>query len=170
VSRGFGVFCGARGEALLSFLGGPPPPPPSLSLSHTRTRNIPFDDPPTNNSGFGFVEYEEADDAAAAVANMDSGEFFGRTLRVNLAQGGVVVGGGGGGGPGGSKHQPVWADADRYMDDLEREQALEAADAEAARQAAEARRREETAKAEAMEALEREQQQEGVGGGGGEKR
>jgi hypothetical protein len=103
---------------------------------------------------------------------MDAAEFFGRTLRVNLAQGGMIATGGGGG-AGSSKNQPVWADADKYLDELEKEQRLGEAAAEA-KTAAEARKRaEETAAAErveqeqrgggldAMEALEREE-----GGGG----
>lgn len=97
---------------------------------------------------------------------MDAGEFFGRTLRVNLAQGGVIASSGGP--SGGGKNQPVWADADRYLDELEREQQLERADEEARAAAAERRRAEETAAAEraekeraggggdAMEALEKE--------------
>lgn len=36
--------------------------------------------------GFGFVEYEDAEDAEEAVFNMDGGELLGRTLKVNLAQ------------------------------------------------------------------------------------
>lgn len=91
---------------------------------------------------------------------MDAGEFYGRTLRVNLAQGGAITGGGGG--AGNNKNQPVWADADKYLDELEREQALERADAEAAKGAAERRRAEETAAAERVE-----QRGAAVGGGGG---
>lgn len=36
--------------------------------------------------GFGFVEYEDAEDAEEAVFNMDGGELLGRTLKVSLAQ------------------------------------------------------------------------------------
>jgi peptidyl-prolyl isomerase E (cyclophilin E) len=36
--------------------------------------------------GFGFVEYEDADDASEAIFNLDGGEILGRTLQVNLAQ------------------------------------------------------------------------------------
>jgi len=76
---------------------------------------------------------------------MDAGEFFGRTLRVNVAQGGAIAHGKGGG-------QPVWADADTYIDALEKEQALERADAEAAAAAARGRQRAETEAAVRAEA------------------
>ena len=36
--------------------------------------------------GFGFVEYESAEDAAAAIDNMNDSELFGRAIRVNLAK------------------------------------------------------------------------------------
>lgn len=36
--------------------------------------------------GFAFVEFEDSDDAAEAIFNMDGGELMGRTIRVSLAQ------------------------------------------------------------------------------------
>lgn len=36
--------------------------------------------------GFGFVEYEDADDASEAIFNMDGADLMGRTIRVSLAQ------------------------------------------------------------------------------------
>ena len=36
--------------------------------------------------GFGFVVFEEMEDAAAAMDNMDDAELFGRVLRVTLAK------------------------------------------------------------------------------------
>ena len=36
--------------------------------------------------GFAFVEFELAEDAAAAIDNMNESELCGRTLRVNLAK------------------------------------------------------------------------------------
>jgi peptidyl-prolyl isomerase E (cyclophilin E) len=36
--------------------------------------------------GFGFIEYEDADDASEAIFNMDGAELMGRTLRVSMAQ------------------------------------------------------------------------------------
>merc|ERR1712087_271708 len=38
------------------------------------------------NRGFGFVEYQEREDAAAAMDNMNEAELFGRVLKVNFAQ------------------------------------------------------------------------------------
>ena len=54
--------------------------------------------------GFGFVEYEERADAEAAMENMNDGELFGRTLRVNFA------------GPAKAGSKAIWdADADVYF-------------------------------------------------------
>lgn len=36
--------------------------------------------------GFGFVEYQEADDAQHAMDNMNDSELFGRVLKVNIAK------------------------------------------------------------------------------------
>ena len=36
--------------------------------------------------GFGFVEYDDADDAAEAIFNMDGADLMGRTLKVSMAQ------------------------------------------------------------------------------------
>jgi peptidyl-prolyl isomerase E (cyclophilin E) len=36
--------------------------------------------------GFGFVEYEDADDASEAIFNMDGADLMGRTVRVSMAQ------------------------------------------------------------------------------------
>ncbi|KAL1421170.1 hypothetical protein MTO96_023339 [Rhipicephalus appendiculatus] len=36
--------------------------------------------------GFAFVEFESAEDAAAAIDNMNDSELFGRTIRVNIAK------------------------------------------------------------------------------------
>ena len=36
--------------------------------------------------GFGFVEFEEEEDAAAAIENMDDAELLGRVLKVNVAK------------------------------------------------------------------------------------
>jgi peptidyl-prolyl isomerase E (cyclophilin E) len=38
------------------------------------------------HKGFGFVEYEDADDATEAIFNMDGADLSGRTLRVSVAQ------------------------------------------------------------------------------------
>ena len=72
---------------------------------------------------FGFVEYEEKDDAATAIDNMHNAELFGRVLKVNFAQPMKIKGG-----DKGWSHQAVWADADKYMEEMEAEQELEAHD------------------------------------------
>lgn len=36
--------------------------------------------------GFGFVEFEDADDAAEAIFNMDGADLMGRTIKVSMAQ------------------------------------------------------------------------------------
>ena len=38
------------------------------------------------HKGFGFVEYEDADEANEAIFNMDGADLMGRTLRVSMAQ------------------------------------------------------------------------------------
>ncbi|KJE90249.1 peptidyl-prolyl cis-trans isomerase E [Capsaspora owczarzaki ATCC 30864] len=46
---------------------------------------MPMDYSTDKHRGFGFVEFEDAEDAAAAIDNMDEAELFGRTIRVNVA-------------------------------------------------------------------------------------
>mmetsp|Transcript_8333 Transcript_8333/g.10911 ORF Transcript_8333/g.10911 Transcript_8333/m.10911 type:complete len:108 (-) Transcript_8333:301-624(-) len=48
--------------------------------------DMPMDYTSGVHKGFGFVEFEDADDAAEAIYNMDGSELMGRTLTVNLAQ------------------------------------------------------------------------------------
>eukprot|EP00937_MAST-01D_sp_MAST-1D-sp2_P007511 g7511.t1 len=60
--------------------------------------------------GFGFVEFEEAEDAAAAIDNMHESELLGRVLRVNLAK------------PTGNRlgsTKAVWAEADEWLQGLD---------------------------------------------------
>lgn len=47
---------------------------------------IPMDYSTQKHRGFGFVEFEFAEDGAAAIDNMNEAELFGRTIRVNLAK------------------------------------------------------------------------------------
>uniref|UniRef100_A0A1B6CLZ8 Peptidyl-prolyl cis-trans isomerase E n=1 Tax=Clastoptera arizonana TaxID=38151 RepID=A0A1B6CLZ8_9HEMI len=47
---------------------------------------IPLDYETEKHRGFAFVEFELAEDAAAAIDNMNDCELFGRTIRVNLAK------------------------------------------------------------------------------------
>ncbi|KAF4518732.1 hypothetical protein B566_EDAN005185 [Ephemera danica] len=47
---------------------------------------IPLDYETEKHRGFAFVEFETAEDAMAAIDNMNDSELFGRTIRVNLAK------------------------------------------------------------------------------------
>ena len=55
--------------------------------------------------GFGFVEFDEAEDAAQAEANMDDSQLFGRVLRVKLAK------------PNAIQQQSVWAQQEAVDDE-----------------------------------------------------
>ena len=48
--------------------------------------SIPLDYSTQKHRGFAFVEFELAEDAAAAIDNMNESELFGRTVRVNIAR------------------------------------------------------------------------------------
>ena len=48
--------------------------------------NIPMDYATQKHRGFAFVEFESAEDALAAIDNMNEAELFGRTLHVNSAK------------------------------------------------------------------------------------
>jgi peptidyl-prolyl isomerase E (cyclophilin E) len=64
------------------------------------------------NRGFAFVEFEEVEDAAAAIDTMDASELLGRVLRVNLAK------------PAKNKlgsNKAVWAEADDWYKALPEE-------------------------------------------------
>lgn len=72
--------------------------------------SIPMDHATGKHRGFGFVQFEEKDDATAALDNMHNAELFGKVLKVNFAQPMKIKGG-----DKGWSHQAVWADADTYM-------------------------------------------------------
>lgn len=48
--------------------------------------NIPLDYETEKHRGFAFVEFELAEDAAAAIDNMNDSELFGKTIRCNIAK------------------------------------------------------------------------------------
>lgn len=63
--------------------------------------NLPIDFATQKHRGFSFVEFESADDAAAAMDNMNESEIFGKTIRVNIAKPLKLKEG---------SARPVWAD------------------------------------------------------------
>ncbi|KAF6266253.1 hypothetical protein COO60DRAFT_444001 [Scenedesmus sp. NREL 46B-D3] len=81
-----------------------------LPFGDLKDVNIPIDNATGQHRGFGFVEFEEKEDAAAAIDNMHNSEIYGRVLKVNYAQPMKIKGG-----DKGWSHQPVWADADEYL-------------------------------------------------------
>eukprot|EP00761_Pharyngomonas_kirbyi_P012843 gb/GECH01012870.1/.p1 GENE.gb/GECH01012870.1/~~gb/GECH01012870.1/.p1 ORF type:complete len:150 (+),score=45.29 gb/GECH01012870.1/:1-450(+) len=71
---------------------------------------LPLDSKTGEKKGFGFVEFELPEDAAAAMENMNKAELYGRTLHVNLARPGLA--------PGVDINQPVWANADSWFESM----------------------------------------------------
>mmetsp|Transcript_19259 Transcript_19259/g.33708 ORF Transcript_19259/g.33708 Transcript_19259/m.33708 type:complete len:117 (+) Transcript_19259:35-385(+) len=68
--------------------------------------NMPLDNASQKHRGFCFVQYEEKDDAADAIDNMNNAELNGRVLKVNLSRPDAMKGG----------HKPVWeTQADKYF-------------------------------------------------------
>ena len=57
-----------------------------IPFGDVREVNIPKDFVENKNKGFAFVDYEEEEDALAAVANMNGSELQGKVLKVNLAR------------------------------------------------------------------------------------
>ncbi|ACO65465.1 predicted protein, partial [Micromonas commoda] len=76
--------------------------------------DIPMDHQTQAHRGFGFVTFEETEDAAEAMDNMHNAELYGKVLRCNYAQPRAIKGGNQG-----WSMQPVWADADKYKEDVE---------------------------------------------------
>merc|ERR1711935_590630 len=48
--------------------------------------NIPIEQTTQKHRGFGFITFEEREDAKAAIENMNNSELYGRVLRVNIAK------------------------------------------------------------------------------------
>ena len=57
-----------------------------IPFGNIKSLDIPMDYANGAHKGFGFVEYEDADDAAEAIFNMDGSDLLGRTMKVSLAQ------------------------------------------------------------------------------------
>ncbi|XP_062506488.1 peptidyl-prolyl cis-trans isomerase E-like [Corticium candelabrum] len=64
---------------------------------------LPLDFATQKHRGFAFVEFESAEDAAAAMDNMNDADLFGRTIKVNIARPAKVKEG---------SSKAVWADDD----------------------------------------------------------
>mmetsp|Transcript_33362 Transcript_33362/g.68893 ORF Transcript_33362/g.68893 Transcript_33362/m.68893 type:complete len:134 (-) Transcript_33362:2267-2668(-) len=70
--------------------------------------SIPLDNQSGKHRGFGFVEFESAEDANEATFNMNNGELNGRVLNVNVAKPMTVTE---------RSAKAVWhADADTYFE------------------------------------------------------
>ena len=70
--------------------------------------NMPLDNATQKHRGFAFVQYDEKEDAADAIDNMNNAELFGRVLKVNLSKPDAMKGG----------HRPVWeSQADKFFGD-----------------------------------------------------
>eukprot|EP00243_Klebsormidium_subtile_P003477 TRINITY_DN16883_c0_g1_i1.p2 TRINITY_DN16883_c0_g1~~TRINITY_DN16883_c0_g1_i1.p2 ORF type:complete len:170 (-),score=62.07 TRINITY_DN16883_c0_g1_i1:286-795(-) len=82
--------------------------------------NTPLDQATQQHRGFGFITYMEAEDAAAALDNMNNAELYGRVLTVNVAQPIKIKGG-----EQGWANQPVWAEADTWFERQQQEEELE---------------------------------------------
>jgi len=57
------------------------------------------------HKGFAFIEYQFPEDASDAIDNMDNGEIYGKTIRVNLARPSKFRE---------TNNKPIWAD-DEYL-------------------------------------------------------
>eukprot|EP00591_Stephanopyxis_turris_P005083 CAMPEP_0195515882 /NCGR_PEP_ID=MMETSP0794_2-20130614/6793_1 /TAXON_ID=515487 /ORGANISM="Stephanopyxis turris, Strain CCMP 815" /LENGTH=152 /DNA_ID=CAMNT_0040644375 /DNA_START=74 /DNA_END=532 /DNA_ORIENTATION=- len=57
-----------------------------ISFGPIRSIEMPRDYAKGTHKGFGFVEYEDCEDAAEAIYNMDGSELMGRVLSVSLAK------------------------------------------------------------------------------------
>eukprot|EP00035_Acanthoeca_spectabilis_P023359 m.448969 g.448969 ORF g.448969 m.448969 type:complete len:324 (-) comp19747_c0_seq1:70-1041(-) len=64
---------------------------------------LPLDFETQSHRGFAFVDFESADDAAAAIDNMHESELFGRTLKVNHAKPTTTASG---------RSRAIWEDED----------------------------------------------------------
>ncbi|KAI3430816.1 hypothetical protein D9Q98_009227 [Chlorella vulgaris] len=91
-----------------------------IPFGEVKEVSLPIDHATGEHRGFGFVEFEAAEDAAAAMDNMHNSELYGRVLRVNFAQPNKIKGG-----DKGWATQAVWADADDWYEKHIAEEELE---------------------------------------------
>eukprot|EP01084_Bolivina_argentea_P085915 155309_1 len=79
--------------------------------------SIPMDQSTKEHRGYGFVEFEDSNDAEHAIDNMDGSELYGRVLRVNLSKqhGNSITNQ--------DKYRSVWSsDTDKYVQLLNKEE------------------------------------------------
>ena len=88
--------------------------------------HIPMDTSVDEHRGFGFLEFEEIDDAQHAIDNMDGAELFGRVLRVNLARQEQIHKQ--------NKYKPVWHNTDDYLKALNKDTSIKKMENEKERQ------------------------------------
>lgn len=87
--------------------------------------NIPLDYETEKHRGFAFIEFEQDEDAKAAIDNINESELFGRTIKCNIARPMFAK-------KEGLSHRPVWADEEwlkKYaMKEEDASEAMETAD------------------------------------------
>jgi peptidyl-prolyl isomerase E (cyclophilin E) len=71
--------------------------------------HVPLEHATQKNKGFGFVEFVDEADAAAALENMNGAELCGKTLRVTASR------------PRVARNRPVWEDAQEWFNGLSKE-------------------------------------------------
>lgn len=84
-----------------------------IPFGELRNVEMPIDNSTGSHRGFGFVEFEDEDDAKNAIENMNNSELFGRVLRVNTSRSL--------GRSQPSSNKPVWADDFFYRQKLLKE-------------------------------------------------
>eukprot|EP01097_Dermamoeba_algensis_P006040 TRINITY_DN3803_c0_g1_i1.p1 TRINITY_DN3803_c0_g1~~TRINITY_DN3803_c0_g1_i1.p1 ORF type:complete len:132 (+),score=48.32 TRINITY_DN3803_c0_g1_i1:116-511(+) len=72
--------------------------------------SVPLDQNTQKNRGFAFIEFEESEDAAAALENMNDAELFGKILKINYSRPAAMA-----------KSKAVWNDGDAYFEAEQKE-------------------------------------------------
>eukprot|EP01024_Parvocaulis_polyphysoides_P001316 TRINITY_DN10357_c0_g1_i1.p1 TRINITY_DN10357_c0_g1~~TRINITY_DN10357_c0_g1_i1.p1 ORF type:complete len:160 (-),score=23.40 TRINITY_DN10357_c0_g1_i1:244-651(-) len=90
-----------------------------VAFGEIKDVSIPLDHQSSKHRGFGFVQFEEKEDAASAIDNMHNAELYGKVLKVNYAIPMKIKGG-----DKGWSHQPVWADLDQYLEEQQADKEL----------------------------------------------